>query len=79
MSDSKELGEEYKGHIRIMNVRFVNLFRRYYKPWMNRKARSVNLSLHQALLRYSKSRVHVIDTTLFLWEKFTTHGLHLNS
>jgi hypothetical protein len=27
------------------NVRFVSLFRRNYKTWMNRKVRSVNLSL----------------------------------
>jgi len=62
-----------------MNVRFENLFRRHYKSWMNRKVRSVNLSLDQALLVCGKSYVHVIDTTLFLWEKFTAHGLHLNS
>jgi len=31
------------------NVRFVNLLRRYDKPWMNRKVRSVNLRLDRAL------------------------------
>lgn len=49
-----------------MNVRFVNLFTRHYKPWMNRKVRIVYLSLDQALLGCAKSHVHVIDTTLFL-------------
>jgi hypothetical protein len=42
------------------------------------EGRSVNRSLDQALLGCDTSHVHVIDT-LFLWEKFTTHNLHLNS
>jgi len=39
----------------------------------------VNVSLDQVLLGFGRSHVHIIDTTLFLWEKFTTHDLHLNA
>jgi hypothetical protein len=62
-----------------MNVRYVNLFRRHDKPWMNRMVRSVNLNLDWSLLGHGKFHFHIIDTTSFLREEFTTHGLPLNS
>lgn len=45
-----------------INIRFVNLLRRYDKPWMNRKVRSVNLRLDQALLGHGMSHVGVVNT-----------------
>jgi len=48
-----------------MNVRFVNLFWRHDKPWINRKVRGVNLGLHQALLECGKSCICVTETTSF--------------
>jgi hypothetical protein len=61
------------------NVRFVNLLRRYDKPWMNRKMRNVNLRLDWALLGHGMSHLGVVDTTTIGREEYTTHGLHLNS
>jgi len=59
-----------------MNVRFVNLFWRHDKPWINRKVRGVNLGLHQALLECGKSCICVTETTSFQREDLMTHGLH---
>jgi len=61
------------------NVRFVNLLRRYDKPWMNRKVRSVNLRLDGALLGHGMSDVGVVNTTTIGRDEYTAHGLHLNS
>jgi len=44
------------------NVGFVNLLRRYDKPWMNRRIRSVNLQLDRALIRCDMSHINVTDT-----------------
>jgi hypothetical protein len=61
------------------NVRFVNLLRRHDEPWINRKLRSVNLRLDQALLGHGMSHLSLINTTTIGREEYTTHGLHLNS
>jgi len=55
------------------NVRFVNLFWRYDKPWVDRKVRSVNLRIDPAALGCGKSHIHVIETTSFQRE-----DCHLN-
>ena len=62
-----------------MNVRFVKLFWRHDKPWINRKVRGVNLRLDQALLECGKSHICVTETTSFQREDLITHALHLNS
>jgi hypothetical protein len=62
-----------------MNARFVNLFWRHDKPWINRKVRGVNLRLDQALLECGKSHICVTETTSFQREDLMTHGLHPNS
>jgi hypothetical protein len=59
-------------------VGFVNLLRRYDKPWMNRKVRSVNLRLDRALMRRDMSH-NVIDTGTVVREEYTIHGIPLNS
>ena len=46
---------------------------------MNRKVRSINPSLDRVLLGRGKSHIGVIDTSSFLREDITTHGLDLNS
>ena len=61
------------------NVRFVNLFRRYDEPWMNRKVRSVNLRLGRGLLGHGMSHLGVIDTTKIGREECTARDLNLNS
>jgi hypothetical protein len=61
------------------NIRFVKLLRRYNKPWMNRKVRSVNLRLDRALLWHGMSHVGVVNTMTIGRDEYTTHGLHLNS
>jgi len=61
------------------NVGFVNLFWRHDKPWINRKVRSVNLRLDQALMVGGNSHHHVIEIPSFQREDFMNHGLHLNS
>jgi hypothetical protein len=61
------------------NVRFVNLLRRYDKPWMNRKVRSVNLRLDRALLGRGTSHIGVVDTMTTGRDEYTAHGLHLNT
>jgi hypothetical protein len=43
------------------NVGFVNLLRRYDKPWMNGKVRSVSLPLDRALTRRDMS--HLMSLT----------------
>jgi len=60
------------------NITFVNLLRRYNKPWMNRKVRSVNLQLDRALLGHGMSHVGVVDTTTIGRDEYMAHGLHLN-
>jgi hypothetical protein len=60
-------------------VKFVNLFRRHDKPWLNKRVKSVNLGLDRALLGHDRSHISVVDTSLLLRQDFTTHGLHLNS
>ena len=62
-----------------MNVRFVSLFWRHDKPWINRKVRGVNLRLDLALLECGKSHICVTETTSFQREDLMIHGLHLNS
>jgi len=59
-------------------VRFVNLLRRYDEPWMNKRARSVNLRLDRALLGHGMSHLGVTDTATIGREEYTAHGLHLN-
>jgi hypothetical protein len=61
------------------NVRFVNLLRRYDKPWMNRKVRSVNLRLDRALLGSGTSHIGVVDTMTIGRDEYMAHHLHLNS
>jgi hypothetical protein len=61
------------------NIRFVNLLKRHSEPWMNRKVRSVNLQLNQALLGHGISHLSVIGTTTIGRKEYMTHGLHLNS
>jgi hypothetical protein len=46
------------------------------KPWKNRKVKSMNLRLDQALLWSDKSHNHVIETTSYQREDFMNHGLH---
>jgi hypothetical protein len=60
------------------NVRPVNLFRRHNKLWMNRKVRSVNVQLDQALLVHGVSHFDVINTTTIMREEYKNHGVHLN-
>jgi hypothetical protein len=60
-------------------VGFVNLLRRYDKPWMNGRIRSMYLQLDRALMRYDMPHINVIDTGTTVREEYTTHGLHLNS
>jgi hypothetical protein len=57
------------------NVRFVNLLRRYDKPWMNRKMRNVNLRLDRALLGHGMPHLGVVDTTTIGREEYKAHGL----
>jgi hypothetical protein len=57
----------------------VNLLRRYDKPWMNRKVRSLNLRLDRALLGHGTSHIGVADTMTIGRDVYTAHGLHLNS
>jgi hypothetical protein len=59
-------------------VGFVNLLRRYDKPWMNGRVRSVNLQLDRAPMGCDMSHINVIDTSTIVREEYTTHGLHLN-
>jgi hypothetical protein len=47
------------------NVGSVNLFMRHNKPWMNRKVRSANLWLDQALMGYYMFQTGVIDTASY--------------
>ena len=61
------------------SVGFVNLLRRYDKPWMNRKVRCVSLWLDLALLGHGTSHIGVVDTMTIGREEYTAHGLHLNS
>jgi hypothetical protein len=61
------------------NVGSVNLLSRFDKPWLNRRARSVNLRLDRALMVYDMSHINVTDTDTIVREEYTTHGLHLNS
>jgi hypothetical protein len=60
-------------------VGFVKLFRRYDKPWMNERVRSVNLRLDRALIRVGMSYITTLDTGNIVREEYTKHGLHLNS
>jgi hypothetical protein len=46
------------------NVGFVNILRRYDKPWINGRLRSVNSLLVRALMRGDMSHINVIDTAL---------------
>jgi hypothetical protein len=62
-----------------IKVRFVNLLRRYDKPWTNRKVRNVNLRLDRALLGRGTSHIGVVDTMTIGRDEYTAHGLHLNS
>jgi hypothetical protein len=48
-----------------MNVRFVNLFWRHEKPWINRKVRGVNLRLDQALLEVASPTFVLLKLYLF--------------
>jgi hypothetical protein len=61
------------------SVDFVNLFEKHDKPWMNGRVRSMNLQFDRALLRRDMSHITVTDTSLFVMEDYTMHGLHLNS
>ena len=61
------------------NVRYVHLFWRHDKPWINRKVWNVNIRLDRTLWKCGKSHICVIKTTSFQRGDFTTHGLHLNS
>jgi hypothetical protein len=61
------------------NVGFVNLLRRYDKPWMNGRVRSMNLRLDRALMRCDMSQINVTDTGTIVRKEYITHGLHLNS
>jgi hypothetical protein len=61
------------------NVRFVHLFWRHERPWINRKVRNVNIRLDRTLSGDGKSHICVIETTSFQREDFMTHGRHLNS
>jgi hypothetical protein len=61
------------------NVELVSFFRRYDKPWMNRKIRIVNLRLERALMGPGGTHIGVIDSDYFVRGDYTTHGLHLNS
>jgi hypothetical protein len=61
------------------NVGFVNLLRRYEKPWMNGRIRSLNVQLDRALMGRDMSHINVTDTDTTVSQEYTTHGLHLNS
>jgi hypothetical protein len=61
------------------NAGFVNLLRRYEKPWMSGRVRSANLQFDRALMRCHMLHINVIDTGTVMREEYTTHGLHLNS
>jgi hypothetical protein len=56
------------------NVRFVHLFWRHDKYWINRKVWNVNLRIDQVVLGCGKSHTHVTETTSFQRE-----DCHLNS
>jgi hypothetical protein len=58
------------------NVRFVNLFKRHYKPWMNGKVKSVNLQLDRALMECGMSHIGIIDTAPILRKEYTAHDLN---
>jgi hypothetical protein len=60
-------------------VGYVNLLRRYDKPWMNGRVRSVNLQLDRALMRHDMSHINVIDPGTIVREEYIAYGLHLNS
>jgi hypothetical protein len=62
-----------------INVESVSLFRRYDKPWMNRKVRRVNLRLERTLMGPGGTHIGVIDSDYFVRGDYTIHGLHLNS
>jgi hypothetical protein len=59
-------------------VGLVNLLRRYDKPRMNGRVRSVNVLLDGALMSRDMSHINVNDTGTSVREEYTTHGLHLN-
>jgi hypothetical protein len=61
-----------------MGVGFVNHFERYDKPWINGRARSMNLWLDWALMRHNMSQIGVTNTCIAR-EDYTMHGLHLST
>jgi hypothetical protein len=54
-------------------VGFINLLRRYDKPWMNWRVWSVNLQLERVLVRDDMSHINVIDTGTIVREEYATH------
>jgi len=57
----------------------MKFLRKYDRPWMNRKLRTVNLRLDRALLGPGLPHVGFVGTTTIGREEYTAHGLHLNS
>jgi hypothetical protein len=45
------------------SVRYVSLFWKHERPWINRKVRSENLGLDRSLFVCAKSHISVADTT----------------
>jgi hypothetical protein len=65
--------------VKSINVRFVNLFRRHDKLWVNRKVRNVILQIDCALMEHGTSHIGVIEMMSNVMEEYVTHGLHLSS
>jgi len=59
-------------------MRFVILLKGHNKPWNRRRIRSVNLQLDKPLIGCGVPHINDIDTTSFLREQCTIHGLHVN-
>ncbi|PNF14757.1 hypothetical protein B7P43_G16355 [Cryptotermes secundus] len=60
------------------NVRFVGLFWRHDKPWINRCVREINLRLERSLVEVGAAHIDAIDVSSILRSEHTVHGLHLN-
>jgi hypothetical protein len=60
------------------NVKFVGLFWRHDKPWINRWVREVNLRLELSLVEVGRSHIDVVDISSISRREHTVHGLHLN-
>ena len=65
--------------VKNINVRFVNLFRRHNKLWVNGQVRSVILQIDCALMGHGTSLIGVSEMVSNVMEEYMMHGLHLNS